>query len=85
MSGQMAVYIRDKQTEKAVRDLAAVKGVSMTEAVRNAAEAELKRVVGDRKKRLEAVVAEIQARLAEYPKTGLKADKAFYDWLSGDE
>jgi antitoxin VapB len=53
--------------------------------VRNAAEAELKRVVGDRKKRLEAVVAEIQARLAEYPKTGLKADKAFYDWLSGDE
>ena len=30
-------------------------------------------------------IRDIQERVAAYPKTGLKADKAFYDWLSGDE
>ena len=30
-------------------------------------------------------IRDIQERVAAYPKTGFKADKAFYDWLSGDE
>ena len=37
----MAFHIRDPRTDKAVRQLAARKGVSMTEAVRGAVESEL--------------------------------------------
>lgn len=80
----MAFHIRDPRTDKAVRQLAARKGVSMTEAVREAVENELAKLEEDKRPMLERI-RDIQERVAAYPKTGLKADKAFYDWLSGDE
>jgi antitoxin VapB len=80
----MAFHIRDPRTDKAVRQLAARKGVSMTEAVREAVESELSKLEEDKRPMIERI-RDIQERVAAYPKTGLKADKAFYDWLSGDE
>ena len=80
----MAFHIRDETTDRAVRDLAARKGVSLTEAVRDAVKGELDRLNQDQRPMLERI-RDIQERAATYPKTGLKADKAFYDWLSGDE
>ena len=80
----MAFHIRDERTDKAVRRLAASKGVSMTEAVREAVESELSKLEDDKRPMLERI-RDIQERVAARPKTGLKADKAFYDWLSGDE
>lgn len=80
----MGFHIRDKQTDKAVRELAAKRGVSLTQAVRDAAERELQAMKTDRDKRMAGIRA-IQEEMAKYPRTGLKADKAFYDWLSGEE
>jgi antitoxin VapB len=80
----MAFHIRDPRTDKAVRELAVRKGVSMTEAVRQAVENELAKLEEDKRPMIERI-RDIQERVAAYPKTGLKADKAFYDWLSGDE
>lgn len=80
----MAFHIRDPRTDKAVRELAARKGVSMTEAVREAVEGELSKLDED-KRPLRERIRDIQERVAAHGKTGLKADKAFFDWLSGDE
>ncbi len=85
----MAFHIRDPETDRIVRDLAAKTGATLTDAVRQAAAEKLARVermqeLGDRRPMLERI-KDIQERVAAYPETGLKADKAFYDWLSGDE
>jgi antitoxin VapB len=78
----MAFHIRDQETDTLVRALARQKGVGLTEAVKLAVQGELKR---EREavplwERLKPLLEEIQAR----PDTGLKADKAFFDDLSGD-
>lgn len=80
----MAFHVRDETTDKVVRMLAERRKVSLTQAIREAAEAELARLDAERDTRL-AAIREIQDEIARLPKTGLKADKAFYDWLSGDE
>ena len=73
----MALHIRDDETERLVRSLASLKRLGLTEAVRFAVENELKRIpLRDR-------VRPIQERLAAVPKTGLRADKAFFDELCG--
>lgn len=79
----MAFHIRDPKTDQLVRELATKRGIGITEAVREAVENELKR---ERQKiplmeRLKPLFDEIDA----LPKTGLEPDKAFYDWLSGEE
>lgn len=76
----MAFHIRDEETDTLVRELARLKGVGLTEAVKQAVGAELKREARD--ERL-AKVREIQARIAARGWSGLKADKAFFDDLSG--
>lgn len=78
----MALSIRDKRTEAAVRELAKVKQQGLTETVRDAVESELQRT-RQKVPFLERVKA-LQDEYAKYPKTGLKADKAFYDELGGD-
>jgi len=85
----MAFHIRDPETDRIVRDLAAKTGATLTDAVREAAAEKLARVErtqqhADKRPMLERI-KDIQERVAAYPETGLKADKAFYDWLSGDE
>lgn len=81
----MAFHIRDPETDALVRLLAKRKGVGITEAVREAAERELARE--GEKLSLWERTADLRAEVASYPKTGLKADKAFFDdmWGQGDD
>lgn len=85
----MPFHIRDPETDRIVRDLAAKTGATLTDAVREAVAEKLARVermeqLGDKRPMLERI-RDIQERVAARGKTGLKADKAFFDWLSGDE
>ena len=79
----MAIHIRGPEADRAVRELAAALGVSLTEAIRVSAENEMKRVAAARRP-LRERIKRIQDHIASFEPTGLKADKAFYDELSGD-
>ena len=79
----MAIHVRDPETDALVRALARKKGVQLTEAIRCAVRNELERE--DQKLSLWERTADIRARIASYPDTGLEADKAFYDSLYEDE
>jgi antitoxin VapB len=73
----MALHIRDEETARLIRTLASLKRLGLAETVRFAVENELKRLpVRDR-------IRPIQDRIAALPGTGFKADKAFFDELSG--
>ena len=76
----MAFHIRDEETDTLVRTLARRWGVGLTEAVKQAVGAELARSGQDERI---AKVREIQAQVAAQGRSGLKADKAFFDDLSG--
>lgn len=78
----MSLYIRDDQTAALVARLATERGISKTEAVRQAVTAALKQAH-------DAVPMHerVQAWRAAHPfppPTGLAADKAFFDDLSGE-
>jgi antitoxin VapB len=79
----MPFHIRDPETDALVRELARRRGVGLTEAVREAVRRELERE--EKKPSLWERTADIRARLNAHPDPGFKADKAFYDWLSGEE
>ena len=79
----MPFYVRDDETNALVRKLAKREGVGLTEAVKRAVSAELKRGKG-KEVPLRDKLQVIADRIAKYPKTGLKVDKAFFDDLSGD-
>ncbi len=66
---------------EAVNQLAARLHVSKTDAVRRAVENELRRL--DDATPLRERLRPLQARILARPATGLPADKAFYDDLSG--
>ena len=78
----MAFHVRDPETDALVRRLAKEAGVGLTEAVKIAVREKLaaKKNAVPLAERLRP----IQERIAQYPETGLKADKAFYDSLSGE-
>jgi antitoxin VapB len=78
----MTFYIKDPATDKAVRRLAKIKGKTLTETIREAVENEYRELKA--KRPLRERIKPIQDRLAAFPPTGLEADKAFYDELSGD-
>lgn len=81
----MAIHVRDPETDELVRRLAAKKGVGITEAIREA----VRDALGPEEQKLSLWerTADIRARIASYPDTGLKADKAFFDdlWGQGDD
>lgn len=77
----MGIFIKDAATDKAVRKLAKLRGVTLTEAVKSAVLRNLADSGPDQEERL---LAELHAKLATYPSTGLKADKAFFDSLYED-
>lgn len=79
----MALHIRDERTDALVRELASKRGIGLTEAIREAVENELarERQSTPLKERLQPLFDRIDAM----PKTGVSADKAFYDWLNGEE
>jgi antitoxin VapB len=79
----MAIHVRDPKTDSMVRELARKKGCGITEAIQLAVAEELKR---ERERTpLRERIRALQDEVARYPETGLKADKAFFDELSGDE
>lgn len=77
----MAFHIRDRETDALVRQLARKEKVGLKDAVKSA--------VRDRLKALEAQpslherLSEIAQEITRAPKTGKKADKRFFDELSG--
>jgi antitoxin VapB len=78
----MPLYIKDDATAELVAQLAKKRGVSKQDAVRLAVQAELQRL---------AQAIPLRERIAAWrkehplpPPTGLKADKAFFDDLSGE-
>jgi antitoxin VapB len=79
----MPFHVRDAETDALVRELARQRGVGLTEAVKLAVRAELKRdeTAIPMVERIRAVRREV----SRWARSSLKADKAFFDELSGDE
>jgi antitoxin VapB len=77
----MPFHVRDAETDRLVRKLARAKGVGLTDAVKLAVSNEIQREaqVTPLRVRLRMIVAP----LADYPRTGKRADKKFFDELSG--
>jgi len=81
----MAFHVRDEMTDAAVRRLARRKGKTLTETIREACEHEYEREYGGQSAVMKAV-REAQETFRRLGKpTGLKADKAFFDELSGED
>jgi antitoxin VapB len=80
----MSIFVKDPSTSQAVRELAKLRGVSLTEAIRDAVQKALVEQQRLKSENFLEAVRRLQAEVAKYPDTGLKADKAFYDDLSGD-
>ena len=78
----MALHIRDEETDRLVRLLAERKRIPLTQAVKLAVGNELRRE--DETLSLWERLKPIRDRVTSRPNTGLEADKAFYDELSGD-
>lgn len=78
----MPLYIKDDAIAAMVADLARARGVSKSEAVRAAVKAELDRLTPETP--LRDRLAALRARHPLPESTGLKADKASFDELSGD-
>ncbi len=78
----MPFHIRDPETDGLVRELARERGCGLTDAVKLAVANELKR---DEGQEMLASIRELQDQVAQWPDSGLDADKAFLDWLSDDE
>ena len=79
----MAFSIKDEEADRLVRQLARAKGVSLTEAIRLACRDELARLAG--RESLHERLRPLIVRFANAPKTGRKADKKFFDNLSGGD
>lgn len=77
----MGIFIKDPKTEEAIRKLADLRGVSLTEAVRSAVMQELEAAEQPDE---DALLAKLHQKVRSYPDTGLKADKEFYDSLYED-
>lgn len=78
----MPLSIRSDEVNKLAERLAARKRVTKTEAIRQALQNELRRVEDEMP--LWERLKPLRDKIAAYPKTGLKADKEFFDELSGD-
>ena len=78
----MSLDIHDPETERLVQTLAERRGLTSDEAIKLAVGNELRRA--DETQNLWERIRPIQDRALSRPATGLEADKAFYDSLSGD-
>ena len=78
----MPLNIRSEAVNRLAQTLAARKQVTKTDAVRVALENELRRL--DEAIPLRVRLRPLQDRVSRRPATGLEADKAFYDELSGN-
>lgn len=78
----MPLNIRNEEVNRLAEKLARAKHTTKTEAVRLALENELHRAT--QAVPLRERLRPLQQRIIARPSTGLAADKAFYDELSGD-
>jgi antitoxin VapB len=78
----MPLNIRDETVNELAQALATRKSLNKTEAVRLALVNELRRL--DEAIPLRERLRPLQERVMARPPTGLEADKAFYDELSGE-
>jgi antitoxin VapB len=76
------LQIRNRRVVDLAAKLAAIRHTTKTDAVLSALENELARIEGE--KTLAERLKPLQDRIAAVPRTGLEADKDFYDDLSGD-
>lgn len=79
----MAFHVRDPETDALVRELADKTKLGITEAVKLAASEALaarQKAKAEKLARVDAILAQFDA----IPRTGLKADKAFFDMINGD-
>jgi antitoxin VapB len=79
----MPLNIRDEQVNRLAEKLAGRTGANKTVAVKRALENELRRL--DEATPLRERLRRVQKRVLSRQATGRKADKAFYDALSGDD
>lgn len=78
----MPLYIKNPATTALVDELARRRGVTKQEAVRQAVQSELDRL--PERRSFAERVAKFHAENPLPPRSGLEADKAFYDDLSGE-
>ena len=78
----MPLNIRNEVVNKLAEKLTARRHMNKTDAVRTALENELRRL--DEATPLRERLRPLQNRVLRRPATGLEADKAFYDELSGN-
>jgi antitoxin VapB len=76
------LQIRDRRVVELAAKLAAVRRSTKKDAILSALENELARIEGE--KSLAERLKPLQERLAAILRTGLRADKDFYDNLNGD-
>jgi antitoxin VapB len=82
----MAFHVKDPATDIAVRQLAALKGKTLTATIREAVENEYKRECERHKLPLWERLRPLHEWVRAHSKgPGLPADKAFYDELSGED
>ena len=79
----MAFHVRDPETDALVRELAEKTKLGITEAVKLAAAEALQSRDKAREEKL-AKMRAICAEVASWPRTGLPADKAFFDDMYED-
>jgi antitoxin VapB len=80
----MAFHVRDEATDAAVRRLAKLKKKTLTATIREAVEREYEREYSDDNFMKALRQAQERFKTLGTP-TGLLADKAFYDELSGED
>ncbi len=82
----MALHITDPKAERAVRELAKRRGLSLTRAVEVAAEEALKRHSSTNAEQMTAIRS-IQERLAALPRRrdAFASHKEFFDWINEDK
>jgi antitoxin VapB len=77
----MAFHIRDEETDALVRELARKEKTGLKDAVKGAVRDKLKALSA--RPSLHDRLSEIAKEIARAPRTGKKADKKFFDDLSG--
>jgi antitoxin VapB len=82
----VAFHVRDPRTDALVRELARRRGIGLTEAIREAVESALADSSPDEPAALglRQRLGPLLDRMDAYPRTGEKADKAFFDDMWGD-
>lgn len=81
----MGIYVKDPETDRIVRKLAKLRDQTLTDAIRSSAAQALREEVEFNDADFLSELHSLQDQLKAFPPSGRKADKAFFDWLSGED